>query len=391
MVREQHSRVVLPMVEDEWADPGFVDRRAGRWRNALRFLAQLIRPPEGHRTIPTKTGSMLILVSLGVGSAAFNTGHNILYITLSLLLSSLLLSGVLSWMNFRGCRWRIRTDPRGRVGESHVVAVELRNTKRWMPSFGFVFRVGLLRSGVAERLLMKKPLQPGSMLRLEWLVAPAVRGCETIRLIDLSCRFPFGFLRKSIVESHQAEVVIWPPRVNYRFRAREGFAQGTQGRDQLRRGEGEDILSLRDYRVGDAPRRVDWKASARTRRIVVRETAEETRDRYSLDLQPHPKQWQNEDQFERLCALAGTLAEDLFWQGRLEAVRIGARRFESLRSPSDLYRFLDHLAVLEPVVPDPNPEGSGRSPDPRFIIRFQPDGADGVICALDGKAVGGTL
>ncbi len=85
----------------EWADPGFFTNQS-RTRNFFRILKQLVFPPEGHKTLPTPVGIVLIALSLGIGSAAYNTSSNILFMTLSLLLSSLLLSGILAWLNFKG-------------------------------------------------------------------------------------------------------------------------------------------------------------------------------------------------------------------------------------------------------------------------------------------------
>ena len=87
--------------EVTWADPGFFTRQS-RTRNVLRVLKQLVIPPEGHKTIPTPSGIVLIMLSLGIGSAAYNTSSNILFMTLSLLLSSLLLSGILSLAQLQG-------------------------------------------------------------------------------------------------------------------------------------------------------------------------------------------------------------------------------------------------------------------------------------------------
>ena len=42
-----------------------------------------------------------------------------------------------------------------------------------------------------------------------------------------------------------------------------------------RRGEGTDFHQMRDYRVGDSLRQIDWKATARTRRLVSREYQDE--------------------------------------------------------------------------------------------------------------------
>jgi uncharacterized protein (DUF58 family) len=40
-------------------------------------------------------------------------------------------------------------------------------------------------------------------------------------------------------------------------------------------GGGAEILQLRDYRSGDAPRSIDWKASARSRRLISRDFSED--------------------------------------------------------------------------------------------------------------------
>jgi uncharacterized protein (DUF58 family) len=40
-------------------------------------------------------------------------------------------------------------------------------------------------------------------------------------------------------------------------------------------GSGSEILQLRDYRPDDAPRTIDWKASARTRRLICRDFSED--------------------------------------------------------------------------------------------------------------------
>jgi uncharacterized protein (DUF58 family) len=46
-------------------------------------------------------------------------------------------------------------------------------------------------------------------------------------------------------------------------------------RRRPRRGEGMDFHQLREYRDGDSPRQVDWKASSRMRRLISREYQDE--------------------------------------------------------------------------------------------------------------------
>ena len=46
-------------------------------------------------------------------------------------------------------------------------------------------------------------------------------------------------------------------------------------RATVRAGAGGEILQLRDYRLGDAPRAIDWKASARAARLISRDFSED--------------------------------------------------------------------------------------------------------------------
>ncbi|MCE2397687.1 MAG: DUF58 domain-containing protein, partial [Gemmatimonadetes bacterium] len=94
---------------------------------------------------------------------------------------------------------------------------------------------------------------------------------QTIHLRTLS---PWGLAwRRSRVEvSHTLQV---QPGVRDLLRDRSGFAirrrLRTPGLRRTRQwGEGREFESLRDYARGDDPRAIDWKASAKRRRYVVR-------------------------------------------------------------------------------------------------------------------------
>src|ERR671918_2511276 len=105
----------------EWYGPGVRSRHRARftWSG---FLWSLIYPQRGRRILPTVPGMVLIALSFGIGTAAYNSSSNILFITLSLLLACLILSGVLSWLNFRGVQWRLLLAPPLRVGHDAIVA-----------------------------------------------------------------------------------------------------------------------------------------------------------------------------------------------------------------------------------------------------------------------------
>ena len=91
----------------------------------MRHLERWLRPPRTLR--PTRAGWIFFALTLGVGFAALNTGNNLMYMVLSLLLSFLVLSGVLSESALRGIQVR-RLLPAELVAEREaIVGVEVSN------------------------------------------------------------------------------------------------------------------------------------------------------------------------------------------------------------------------------------------------------------------------
>src|SRR5438128_967468 len=97
------------------------------------WLAKSMRPPRKIRV--TREGKLFIGVTIGVGLAAINTGNNLLYLVLGLLLSLIILSGVLSEIALRGLEFRRRLPRRAFAGVPMLVEIEVRNTKRYAPSY----------------------------------------------------------------------------------------------------------------------------------------------------------------------------------------------------------------------------------------------------------------
>lgn len=367
----------------DWADPGYFSGTSAVG-NTVRVLVQLVHPPRGHRTLPTRTGSMLILITIGVGTAAFNTGQNILYLALSMLLSTLLVSGLLSWWNFKGCRWRVECGRHFRCGETSPVTLEVENTKRRLPSYALAFDMAASRSGVRHLLALDGRLDPGAKTRLLWEFTPEKRGQETIALEGLVSRYPFGFLKKIIRDSYTRDVLVWPERIEYSFSGDKAGRRWQYGHNR-RRGEGVELVHLRGYRSGDPLRRIHWKASARMGNLQVMETEQEHHQAFSVRVDPSPGVWGSEPQFEKMCAFAGSLAEDLYQHDQLRSVTIAGTGSWPVGAIEDLYKFLDTLALLEW-------KEAGNSPTTGRVnantVIFLPGSGGEVLARLEDQHVG---
>ena len=104
------------------------------------------------------------------------------------------------------------------------------------------------------------------------------RGHVLINGFELSTRFPFGFFRfRRRLGARNVDIVVYPkPEViGDELHLLPTYA----GRiASVRRGMGQDLFSLRDYQPQDDLRHIDWKATARSRNLTVREfTAEDER------------------------------------------------------------------------------------------------------------------
>ncbi len=394
----------------EWSGPGARGpRRRFRWS---LVLWSIIHPQRGHRILPTVPGVVLIALCLGLGTAAYNTSSNILFITLSLLLSCLVLSGVLSWLNLRGVEWRLRIAPPLRAGHDTVVGLDLRNGKAFLPTYGLGFelvarstddpahqhaestvsapgaevRALLARADAAVtriRLDLPGRLDPRGEGRVEWVFKPARRGRLGVELAAVGSLFPFGFLRKDIGTEVRADTVVWPAPIEYRRHAIAGARRAAGDERVARTGSGGDLLALRRFSVGDSHRLIHWKASARTGTLLVRQFAAETAEGYSMWLRTDADVWVRPEQFELLLRFVATLAEDLFRTGRLVAVAVDAEPLLPIRRGRDLELWLNRLAVAEPAATAAGThDGLSARQD---LMTFAPDGARGVAAYVGGK------
>jgi uncharacterized protein (DUF58 family) len=316
---------------------------------------------------------------------------------------------LLSWFNFMGLCWRVRPQGPWRAGHETLVAIELRNGKRWLPTYSVWFELATQPRHIPEpenggrdlrmreilaaaekyitrgRVSLRERVEPGATATLEWGVKPSRRGPALLELSAVGSLFPFGFLRKNLGTDQKQTVLVWPAQVAYQWTGAMAAHAGSQGRRTARVGTGDDLLALRKYQQGDSHRLIHWKASARLGQLMIRQFAAESRDGFVLSLDRSAAVWTRAEQFELLCSLAATLAEDLFAAGRLRGVILDGGALRETRGLRDVEAWLDDLARLEPR----REQGAGGREQgvssSHNVITFAPDGARGVTAHVDGR------
>ena len=201
-------------------------------------------------------------------------------------------------------------------------------------------------------------------------VAPVRRGHETAGAFTVDS---IGPLRLGLVRSKLElpwEVRVYPVLTTLRRRAAvaQALRRREQGRQPFRRlGEGRLFESLRDFVPGDDPRHVDWKATARRRKMITRQFEAERRQQVLLVL----------DAGRLLTAdVAGTARMEAVVQAALELAYAAAQHDDNVgimvfadgvkhfvapqRGRRGLKQVLDVLADVSPTLVEPDYPGAFR-------------------------------
>ncbi|SDK61939.1 Uncharacterized conserved protein, DUF58 family, contains vWF domain [Microbulbifer yueqingensis] len=121
-------------------------------------------------------------------------------------------------------------------------------------------------------------LQPGQAARVEYPVTPQRRGQARFGRIEALVSSPWGLWQKKVTLGEPTSARVYPDFLGVSSLQALSTEQSLRYlglNQQQRRGEGMDFHQLREYRRGDSQRQVDWRASARLRRLISREYQDE--------------------------------------------------------------------------------------------------------------------
>jgi uncharacterized protein (DUF58 family) len=309
---------------------------------------------------PTSGGGVFLVIIIVVGFAAWNTGNNLLFLVFSLLCSTLFVGWIHAGTSLRDLTVSARFPDHIFAAEAAPVIVTLRNTKRLLPSFSILVEA---RGPVNEvdpkrrRRHLKRllayfsyvPHRAAAEQRVEQLFP--TRGHVLIDGFELSTRFPFGFFRRRRrLRARNVDIIVYPkPEViSDELHLLPMYA----GRmPAMRRGAGHDLFSMRDYQPQDDLRHIDWKATARSRRLTVREFTSEDERRITIVLDTRLSHGAGNDlpeRFERGVVQAASLIKH-FIEERAEVRLVLGDDVGPFGSGTEqLYRCLRRLALVIP-------------------------------------------
>jgi uncharacterized protein (DUF58 family) len=334
----------------------------------------------------TRAGIAYILVTLVIAIAALNTGNNLLYIVVAAMLAAIIVSGYVSAWVLRFLDLDVRLPEHIFAGRPVLGRIVLQNPRRFLPAFS----VGV----VSTRKKKKKPSKqwkwesttfafpfnrpaeqqwlrlPDRRLRRVTVLPPPPgifqgvayfpfvptqsegsadlelrfdrRGSYSEDSFGLATRFPFAFFTKTRHVALRREVLVYP-RIEPTEQLMDVLPLVRGEWESFVRGRGSDLYRIREYMSEDSARHVDWKATAKSGSLKVREFAREDERKVCI-LLDNPQQGRiSEEEYEKAVDLTASLAWHFSSQeAELSFLVPGHPRTR------DLHEFLSWLAVIHP-------------------------------------------
>jgi len=202
-------------------------------------------------------------------------------------------------------------------------------------------------------------LRRGEEAQVRVLLQCPQRGAYMLHGFRVESGFPFGILRARQTFGQQHALLVYPafaPLARLVLpMSRRYQPGGVAMTSQL--GESFEYLGNRDYREGDNPRDIDWRATARATRPIVREWVEEYMLRAAVILDTHvpealrgkPAQRRRDD-FERAVSICASVSDYMARQDYLVDLFAAGPDLYHLtagRSLAYLDQILDILACVE--------------------------------------------
>ena len=137
----------------------------------------------------------------------------------------------------------------------------------------------------SEGLPRAVELEGGEWTEIRYQLRPVARGEARFNKTELRIFSPLGLWQARRFSGEEQPVRVYP---NFRALAKYTLLATDNRLSQIgvlqvrRRGEGTEFHQLREYRQGDPQRAIDWKATARTARLIAREYEEEKDQRVLL-------------------------------------------------------------------------------------------------------------
>ncbi len=292
---------------------------------------------------------MYVAVTFGVGFAAVNTGNNLLFLVLGLMLGLIIVSGVLSEVTLRRITVSRKLPTRAEAGVPFSVEIAIQNHKRFAASFGVELRDEINGEPFRRRCFFLR-VGAGEQRSVAYRCELNRRGRAFFDGTIISTRFPFGLFEKRRFVYLEDDIIILPARLPVSIPL--PFVKDGEGMENASiQGTAGEFREIREMAEGDDRRRIHWRSTARRGRPMVRIENADAKGfvELVLDAAPAGSDADSLEQVERDIKAAGTLVRDLTgMEFTVRLVTSPTKVFEA-RDVRGAMPLLEHLALIDPL------------------------------------------
>ncbi len=236
----------------------------------LAWLAKRFRPQPLFTLKVEREGRLLIIITLAIGLAALNTGSNLLYLVLGMLLALIVASGLLSQLVLSKLTISRHVPSGIQASVAFISRTDLTNRKRWMPAFSLNITLSASKLGFgADSFVRCVDADQTQSVYSEFTFSR--RGRHDLSTFEgsISTRFPFGLFTKSRRFASSGTVVVLPaPTSTFSDeQVNIGASSSTSRSLQL----SDDVDGVKVFSEGDDLKRIDWKRSTIGEHLIVRD------------------------------------------------------------------------------------------------------------------------
>ena len=286
----------------------------------------------------TREGKRFFLASILIGIAAFNTGNNLIYLILSMMLALFGLSVAILRINMKNLTVRLFQPGPVFANNPADITVTVKNLKSF-PSYS----LRVVESGATGSRIYF-PFVP-AISELSETVHRVFHKRGIYRQGDFSLEsgFPFIFITKISPINVEGEILVYP-ELKDREDIFSDFNALNDENAHLSSRWGDEFAMIREFRYGDDRRKIHWKASAKADKLLVMEYAADELKKLTIILDNMRPQ--NEEIFENAVSFTASVAERFLRDEYFVRLLTCGKVIPFGSGTEHLYKILDLLAVI---------------------------------------------
>ena len=261
------------------------------------------------------TGLVYCSMMMFMALAAVNSQANLLFGVFGLMVGILFVSFVISGFILRRMELKRVLPELAIVGQPTTITYEFTNNKKFWPTLS----ISLAEIDGAEAFT-RQPVSyllhtaPGMTATVPIEVIPKRRGLHEMGRYQISTSFPFGFIKRALDQRQVQELLVYPSigKVNEKLLSMCRSAESSGAMMRPRRGGMDEFYGLKEHRLGENPRWIYWRRSARTGVLVAKEMTHVSPPRLVLLVDTHNPQrtMDSHTAVEQTIAMAASLVSE---------------------------------------------------------------------------------